>query len=487
MSLNGVSARGDLSAPETSRLLTTPPRLGQNGMNHVGPVQSLRAGGRLRAGFMLACRLCTWVRSVDLRTLQVDLDVVMSALRGAGYPLVRSEVPVEPGHGRFKTDVVAWGPDSGGELVPLVAVEVKKRHDPEMVPQALRQLEVARELLGTREHYVVLGDIWYAADAGLLEAYPVPGPSKAPYSGPVKLTDPALVTDLLLHRVLRVVDQGREKSFIPEAEKVVRESLTSGGLLVDGNVVAVPETVLADAMFNGLLTWITQARPSSGQYLTTPSVGAVLGRLLEPRGGVVLDPFCGSASLLWHAAQCAQGSAQLQLIGRDIDNETVSLAQLLANLLPGSHDIRLGDSLRDDLPDADYIITEPPIGLRSDKGWPLGYGGFTKSGDLAVIDRCIAALRPQGRAVLHTARAWTWQEQASQFRGQLGRTVRISALIGLPAGLFPGSSIDSVIAVIERKTPAPTFVAQLGGDWATQLSDDGAALSAYRHYLAELE
>lgn len=417
----------------------------------------------------------------------MDLDVVMAALRSAGYPLVRSEVPVEPGPGRFRADVVAWGPDSGGELVPLVAAEVKKRDDPEMLPQALRQLEVARELLGTREHYVVLGDVWYAADAGLLETYRVPGPSTAPYSGPVKLTDPTLVTDLLLHRILRVIDQDRGKSFIPAAEKVVGESLTSGGLLIDGGVIAVPETVLAEAMFNGLLTWMTRARSSSGQYLTTPSVGVVLGRLLEPRGGVVLDPFCGSASLLWHAAQCAQGSSPLQLIGRDINEETIRLAQLLANLLPGSHEIRLGDSLRDDLPKADYVITEPPIGMRSDQGWQLRGGSFTKSGDLAVIDRCIAALRPRGRAVLHTARAWTWQEQASQLRGELAMTVRISALIGLPTGLFPGSSIDSVIAVIERKSPAPTFVAQLGGDWATQLDDGGAALSAYRHHLLELE
>lgn len=113
-------------------------------------------------------------------------------------------------------------------------------------------------------------------------------------------------------------------------------------------------------------------------------------------------------------------------------------------------------------------------------------GSMTKSGDVAVIDRCIAALRPRGRAVLHTARDWTWQEQASQFRGQLRGSVRISALIGLPTGLFPGSAIDSVIAVIERKTPATTFVAQLGGDWATQLSEGGAALSAYRHHISEL-
>jgi SAM-dependent methyltransferase len=416
----------------------------------------------------------------------VELDVVVAALRSAGYPLVRSDVPLEPGTGRFRADVVAWGPDSSGELVPLVTVEVKKRHDPGIVSQALRQLEVARELLGTREHYVVSGDVWYAADAGLLEAYQVPGPSQVVYTGPVEITDPTLVTDLLLRRVLRVVEQGRENSFIAAAEKVARESLTSGGLLIDGSVIAVPQAVLADALFNGLLTWMTRARPSNGQYLTTPPVGAVLGRLLEARGGVVLDPFCGSASLLWHAAQCAQGSSRLELVGRDINEETVRLAQLLADLLPGSHQIALGDSLRDELPKADYVITEPPIGLRLDGARQLSDGSFTKSGDVIVIDRCIAALRPGGRAVLHTGRAWTWQEQASQFRGLLRRTVRVSALIGLPGGLFPGSSIDSVIVVIERKPPTRTFVAQLGGDWATQLSDGGAALSAYRNHMLEL-
>jgi hypothetical protein len=105
---------------------------------------------------------------------------------------------------------------------------------------------------------------------------------------------------------------------------------------------------------------------------------------------------------------------------------------------------------------------------------------------VAVIDRCIAALRIRGRAVLHTTRAWTWQEQASQFRRHLKDSVRVTALIGLPTGVFPGSAIDSVIAVIERKSPVPTFVAQLDGDWATQLSEGGAALSAYRHHVSDL-
>jgi hypothetical protein len=78
------------------------------------------------------------------------------------------------------------------------------------------------------------------------------------------------------------------------------------------------------------------------------------------------------------------------------------------------------------------------------------------------------------------------RESATGYREWLNDNVRVAALIGLPGGLFTDSRIDSVVVVIERKPPTPTFVAQLGADWPIQLGENGLALNAYREHLREL-
>jgi hypothetical protein len=421
----------------------------------------------------------------------LDAAAVMRMLRGAGYPLVRSEVPVVPGKRDFVLDVVAWGPDSQGELIPQVAVEVKQRDDQSTLAAALRQLELARDVLGTRRNYVVLGDSWYAGDGGLVTATPVAGPSPVISNGPIKLTNPELVADLLIRRMFRLAgtERGRLEAgqlFISTAAQVIRETLPVGGIAADGLVIHVPREVLADALFGGLLTQLARPGSAGGQYLTLPPVASVLGRLLQARGGLILDPFCGSASLLWHAARHRISDVPMQLVGRDIDERVIMLASIAAELLPDSRQITLGDSLHEELPQAEYVISQPPIGLRVNHNLALLDGSTTSDADLIVLDRCISALRVGGRAALHTGRGWMSRESAMGYREWLNDNVRVAALIGLPGGLFTDSRIDSVVVVIERKPPTPTFVAQLGADWPIQLGENGPALNAYREHLREL-
>jgi hypothetical protein len=422
----------------------------------------------------------------------VDADTVVDALSAAGYPLVRKEVPVVPGKRHFILDVVAWGPDNRSELSPQVAVEIKRNADQSTLAAALRQLELARDVLGTRHNYVVVGDTWYAGDSGLVNAAPVAGPARATRDGPVTVTDYALVTDLLIRRMFRHADEERGRlqtgrRLISAATQVLRESLSVGGIAADGQVIHVPRNVLAEALFDGLLTSLARPGSPTGEYLTLPPVGRVLGLLLQARGGVVLDPFCGSASLLWHAAQHRTPGIPLQLVGRDVDEQVIGLARLAAGLLAESHDIIVSNSIKEKLPAADYVISQPPIGLRTNQVSELLDGSTTSDGDLVILDRCISALQSGGRTVLHMGRGWMYRESAMAYRGWLADNLRITALIGLPAGLFTDSKIDSVAAVIERKPPAPTFVAELEADWAVQLGEDGPALAAYREHLSELE
>jgi hypothetical protein len=320
----------------------------------------------------------------------VDAAAVIDALSAAGYPLVRKEVPVVPGKRHFILDVVAWGPDSRGELSPQVAVEIKRNADQPTLVAALRQLELARDVLGTRHNYVVVGDSWYAGDSGLITAEPVTGPAQVTRDGPMTLTDHVLVTDLLTRRMFRYADEERGRlqtgrQLISAATQALRESLSVGGIAAEGQVIHVPRNVLAGALFDGLLTSLARPGSPTGEYLTLPPVGRVLGLLLQARGGVVLDPFCGSASLLWHAAQHRIPGIPLQLVGRDIDEQVIGLASLAAELLPESHDITVGNSIQEKVPGAEYVISQPPNGLRTNQVWKCPFTGSAPvRGDLRV-------------------------------------------------------------------------------------------------------
>ena len=419
----------------------------------------------------------------------MDIGLVETVLRDVGYPLVRRAVPVTPGSSRFRLDVVAWGPDPSGELVPQVAVEMKRHSGPKALPDALRQLAIARDVLGTNRHYVVLADRWYVADAGLINAAQVDGPEPPANSGPARLTDARLVADLLSRRLLVLTDRhGRHEDTLLASRRLIDESLMVGGVAVDGQAVQVPSPVLAEALFDGLLGQLSRSSRHKGENLTLPSVGRALAQLLHPdRSGVLFDPFCGSGSLLWHAVQVAEDTVDLRLIGQDINPDIIALARLLCRLLPRQTDLRIGDSLEDELPDADFVITQPPLRLSPPGPYRLSDGSNTRDGDLVVLDRCLRVLRPGGRAVVHTLRGWTWREDvAARYRSWLADHVHVMALIALPTGLLPASAADSLIVVLQRTAPGETFVAQLNTDWSTQLGEDGPALAAYYEHLARL-
>lgn len=423
----------------------------------------------------------------------ISVDDAVTALRSVGYPLVRRDVPAWAGRAKLRIDVVAWGADAAGELVPQAAVEVKERGSTEAIPAALHQLATSRDLLGTRQHYLLLDGVWYMANAGLTAVVPVDGPEPAAGSGTVRLSEPALVSQMASGRLFHLVERRRgfedaSTAALSAAAQVIDEAVEHGGIIVDNQVISVPMEVLAESLFDSLLTWVMRFGRESGQYLTEPRVGAVFARLLAPTGtAVVLDPFCGSGSLLWHASQAAGPSAHLTLIGQDVDETIAAMARELGRLVPGGVEVRLSDSLKSELPTADYIITQPPIIPRLQRAHQQSDGQKTTDADVAVLDRCLRALRPGGRAVISTTRSWLWHESAGGYRRWLAEHAHVVALIGLPRGAFANTSIDSVVTVLAAAPPGETFVAQLGHDWLAELSDGGTALSAYREHLRSLQ
>jgi SAM-dependent methyltransferase len=425
---------------------------------------------------------------LEVTVAQRSADAAKAALEEVGFPLVRRDVPISTtGARRFRADLVAWGADADGELRPYVAVEVKSPSaGPSAVEAALLSLSVARDLLGTRVHYIVSGSTWLQADSGLQAAQPVPGPLRPPSTGRLKISDPDIARRLLDQRIGELAEGRQERisrSPVVDALLELLDELAQhpGTLQVGNRDAQVPDVVLWPALRTAARH--TLARDQSfNAHTSVPELADPMAALLGPlRDGVAVDPFCGVGSLLWAVAErAARGDHRISLRGYDLDPTVAEVARRLGALSPLPPTIEVRDSLQAPGDEADFVVAEPPIGLNLSEHFALAELGKTRDGDLAVIDACLRALRPAGRAVIHMSIGWTFRGGiAERFRDHLLDACRVTALIGLPAGTFTDTSVPSILVVLDKAAPTDTFVCQLSADWPVQLSSGGAALADY--------
>jgi len=413
--------------------------------------------------------------------MSTERELVVAAgdtLSAAGYPLVLKEFEMPRLGKRERLDILAFDADSRGELRPAAAIEVKRAH-PTDASSVLDQLALWRGRLGTREHYLVAEDGWYRADPGLRTFLKVDGPLPAERAGG-ELRDPEIAHSLITQWLWRAADRRRSETpgpFIAALHDVLL-SAPNGFAAVGDQSLPISSDVFWYVARDAVRQAVGRDRYMS-EHLTPPSLAMPLAHLFgDPLPRSVCDPFAGIGSLLWAVADRAvdQG-VEVQLSGVEINSQVEELANAIAVRAPVPITIRQSDALRTQSAPVAGVISQPPIGLHLGEQFELSNGESTRDGDLAVIDSCLNRIVPGGRAVLHLGRGWTHRGgQAARYRSYLSEVWRIGALIGLPAGAIVGTSIPSVIAVIDRAEPSPTFVAQLEANWADDLGPDGQAL-----------
>lgn len=406
---------------------------------------------------------------------------VREDLRAAGYPLVLADMRLPTTRKEHRLDVVAFAADSTGALQPAVVVEVKQRrvHDPQLV---LDQLALARDILGTRLHYLVTPDGWLEADGGLRRLQQVDGPAEADRPGG-ELRDISTV-ELLLQQYLWAESNRHRNEAGPDAALgAVRDLLIR---FASPATVPADQTVPMDpatrwlAVRDVVRKYLARDRhlePLLSQPALARPVAQLLGDVVPPR---VEDPFAGLGAFLWAVADRAvEAGTVVQLSGTDINSNVVELASAVGVLCPVPLQFRVGDSFRlQDGDPVDAVLTQPPLGLRLPDPFRLSSGATTKDGELAAIDVALSRLTPGGRAVLHISRGWTFRSgDAARYRAYLAAKWRVAALIGLPAGAYAGTSIPSTILVVDRAQPGETFVANLEANWAEELAPGGSVLT----------
>lgn len=201
---------------------------------------------------------------------------------------------------------------------------------------------------------------------------------------------------------------------------------------------------------------------ASGTYRTPAPLADLVARLIPGRYTRVMDPACGSGSLL--AAAARRGATVLY--GQD--SVPVQAQRSAVSLLLGAPDaditVRTGDSLRSDAFDGvtvDAVLCNPPYGDRDwghdelayDARWAYGVPPRAES-ELAWVQHALSHLVPGGHAVLLLPPATASRASGRRVRMELVRSGALRAVVALPPGAAAPFHVGLQIWVLRRPGPA---------------------------------
>ncbi|MEU9354722.1 N-6 DNA methylase [Streptomyces griseoloalbus] len=215
------------------------------------------------------------------------------------------------------------------------------------------------------------------------------------------------------------------------------------------------------------------------QYTLTPAdLSGLMAGLAGP-ARTVLDPACGTGSLL----RSVTPRPGQELYAQDSAPELAALTALrLALHTRAPVHAAAGDTLRADAHPAvraDAVLCHPPFNERNwghdelayDPRWEYGFPARTES-ELAWVQHALARLRDGGVAVLLMPPAAASRRSGRRIRADLLRRGALRAVIALPVGAAPPYNIPLHLWVLRRPEQAPAQPEVLLAD-AGQFAGEG--------------
>ena len=219
------------------------------------------------------------------------------------------------------------------------------------------------------------------------------------------------------------------------------------------------------------------AGKKGGEFFTPPEVSKLLAKLIDPQeGDTIYDPTCGTGSLLIKAREEIKGS-NFALYGQEVNGDTWALAKMNMFLhgITQAH-IEWGDTLRlpqfrdsgnkTSIQQFNKVIANPPFskkkwGYESAQNDP--YNRFKRGlppsskGDWAFVSHMVESLLPKGQAGVVVPHGVLFRGGAEQsIREKMIEEGIIHAVIGLPAGLFFGTSIPAALLIFHKDKQSKT-------------------------------
>jgi hypothetical protein len=227
--------------------------------------------------------------------------------------------------------------------------------------------------------------------------------------------------------------------------------------------------------FDYLCTRLVDTGTRTGFTATPPELAELMLDLAGPGRTRLLDPACGSGTILLAAAK--RGYSRVE--GQELDNSLARITALrLAFLTHGpAFDIHPGDSLREDAYPrgiADAVVCNPPFAdrnwgqeeLASDLRWEFGVPSRLES-ELAWVQHALAHAAPGGLVVMLMPPAAAARLSGRRVRAELLRRGALRAVISLPPKLAAHYAIALQLWVLKRpdqeRTPSHVLLVDASG------------------------
>ncbi len=245
-----------------------------------------------------------------------------------------------------------------------------------------------------------------------------------------------------------------------------------------GDRVARSKDVLGRVYEYFLSQFANAEGKKGGEFYTPRCVVKLLVEMLEPYGGRVYDPCCGSSGMFVQSiefiAAHAGGSGgnsklpkgvkpNISIYGQESNYTTWRLAKMNLAIRGIEAQIADGDTFHDDRhPDlkADFILANPPFNvkdwggerLREDKRWVYGIPPEGNA-NFAWVQHMVHHLAPGGAAgfVLANGSMSSSQNAEGQIRKNLVEAGIVDCMVALPGQLFYSTQIPACLWFLSRE------------------------------------
>jgi len=225
-----------------------------------------------------------------------------------------------------------------------------------------------------------------------------------------------------------------------------------------------------------LTQFADQKAHDGGEFFTPVSLVSLIAKVLEPEGGTVLDPACGSGGMFVQSARFVEMQHQnpgsrLTFRGLEKNATTIRLAKMNLAVHGLEGDIQKAITYYDDphelLGKADFVMANPPFNVdeidadkvKKDPRLPFGLPGVNKkekvsNGNYIWISYFYSYLNEKGRAgFVMSSQASSAGRDEAKVRQKLIETGDVDLMISIRSNFFYTRTVPCELWFIDRGKP----------------------------------